>query len=298
MSLQGLSNSRLQGFSGILQAYGIAALRGSTPCRLFIYDGHIYVIDVETQSIKVYQTDGTKTFEFPVEPRPDQTFPQITCNLKIVSFVHANADRILVSFDSYNVGYDFSGNEISENYNFYRTGIFYNGYFYNNYDKSNIGVYDENGNIQDLFSLDGNFFNAGIDVKNDKVYCIVRRLPSFGNSSVLMKIFNLSGDLLNEFEYFEKPGVPGDFERIGIESLLFTVNGDYCNSATSKDGGKVIYQNSIITGAELNTFQLNYPVGAAFADDNYVYYTSRDTSLILVCEKDTGVIVNEWSTND
>jgi len=298
MSLQGFSNSRLQGFSGILQAFGIAALRGSSPYGIYVYDGDVYVLDIELQMLKAYDIYGVKTNEVSLEPKEDPLFPGFPVLLSFGSLLHVNASRILVSQGRYRIGFDFSLNQISEDFGVSESAIFYDDDFYLFTNNKTVNKYDISGNLISSFNIGRSLFNSAFDVKNDNVYIVGEtRSTTVGDARVLMLVFDLSGNQLDEFEYWYENGTGDLPDRIGYLQNLFTVNGNYCHSTMYSSSFRTVYRTSVITGAELDSFNLSYGLRNVAWANNELYYSTSSPS-IIVCNDQTGEVLREWSTND
>jgi hypothetical protein len=296
MSLQGFGGRNLQGIYGVLQGFGDRVLRGSSPEHLFIYDDNVYVIDTETQSVKIYSTTGTKVDEFFVDSRPDQAVPSIISTMKGFNKIYADSTRIIVGLLNYSIVLNNTGVEISNSYGT-GSGIFYDEEFYipTSGNPNTVIVKDINGVTDRTFSMGGRFNNRGFDVKDGFVYFVGERSRSFGLATVLMKIFDTSGSLIDEFEYWEKPGFPPPSDEIGLHQPYFVAHGNYVHSGmyTNQD----VYRNSTATGIDVNKFSINEQRRWVAWYNNELYYTTPSAS-IIVCNDTTGDVVREWSTID
>lgn len=294
MSLQGFSGSGLQGIYAVLQGFGDRVLRGSSPEHIFIYDDNVYVIDIETQSIKIYSITGTKIGEFPVDSRPYPPAPEFFETLQKTNTIYVDATRIIVGVTNYTVVYDYDGNEVSSAYGNGATSVFYNEEFYRVEGVSQVKVFDMDANLVRSFSLGGSFQNRGFDVKGGYVYFVGERMGVSPLAKVVLKVFDTAGTLVDEFEYWEKPGVTLPNE-IGLAQGYFVAHGDDCHSGMTTNN--TVYKNSTITGSELEKFTIETQRKFVGWYVDELYYSTLD-STIVVCDDTTGEVVREWSTID
>lgn len=300
MTLQGFNGRSLQGVYSVLQGFGNLVFRDSTPARLFIYDDKVYVTDIATESIKIYDLDGLKLGEIAVEARQNPIITTYTERLAETNKVFVDSTRIIVGCGNFAVVYDHDGLEVDSIYLNSASAVFYNEEFYQlfgGFSGSYFRVYDMTGAIARSFTV-GPFQDSGWDVKAGNIYYVGNRHREIGKPTVFMRVYDTDGDLLSEFDYYQIPGFPDPPDKIGLSQAWFVAHGDHCHSGT--EYARTVYRNSTTTGAELNVFTLD--TGLVYAKyvgwyNNELYY-STNASSIMVFDDTTGEFIREWSTID
>ena len=166
MTLQGFNGRSLQGVYGVLQGFGNQVFRESTPDRLFVYDGKVYVTDIATSSVKIYDLDGLKLDEFIVESKTNPIITSMVDRLGVGNSIFVDATRIIVNVGGFSVIYNHSGVELSSAYGNGFTSVFYNEELYlpaRSFGSNSFRVYDLDANLVRSFSV-SSFQQQGYDV--------------------------------------------------------------------------------------------------------------------------------------